>query len=78
VELLPLLWEIQTGRLKFSLLGDKYSILAHPFVPGMEIAEALIILFASMLLASCNAPRTFNGNFRHLKEIGAIRLRLQI
>jgi hypothetical protein len=35
------------------------SILAHPFVPGKEIAEALIIVFASMfflLLATPLAP----------------------
>ena len=54
------------------------SILAHPFVPGKEIAEALIILFASMLLASCNASRTFNGTLRSLKGIEATQLRLQI
>ncbi len=54
------------------------SILAHPFVPGKEIAEALIILFASMLLASCNASRTFNGTFRDLKGIEVTQLRLQI
>jgi hypothetical protein len=45
------------------------SILAHPFVPIKEIAEALIILFAIMFLTSCNASHTFNGAFRDLKGI---------
>nr|AAU82924.1 hypothetical protein GZ23H9_19 [uncultured archaeon GZfos23H9] len=54
------------------------SILAHPFVPGREIAEALIIVFACMLLASCNVSHTVNGSFRDLKEIGVTQLQLQI
>ncbi len=32
------------------------SILAHPFVPGKEIAEALIIVFASMFLLLLATP----------------------
>ena len=54
------------------------SILAQPFVPGKEIAEALIIVFACMFLASCNVSHTFNGAFRDLKGIGVIQLRLQM
>jgi len=59
VELLPILRETHAERINFSItLGGKYlnSILAHPFVPGKEIAEALIIVFASMLLATPLAP----------------------
>jgi len=32
------------------------SIQAHPFVPGKEIAEALIIVFASMFLLLLATP----------------------
>lgn len=56
MELLPLLWKTHAKRVKFSItLGGKY-LLAHPFVPGKEIAEAFIIVFVSMFLLLLATP----------------------